>query len=555
MVQTPLRSEISDDNAESAAAERPRASEPSQPLRFILERHDARRMHFDLRLELDGAFKCWAVMNGVSLDPAERRLAVRTEDLSLNDRPHELDRSNIIAFEDGFDGSAPRDMNELQVWDCGEWRAESDAREGFKDGKLVFTLEGTRLNGRFVLQRLGKIERAKRENWLLTKLDDGAASGAAKGRRRFTDGRSRGDDLSSVEQARTVKRASPMSTTPKGKIVLPEFIAPQLATLVTEAPEGEQWVHEIKYDGYRAVAALGEGHARIYTRSGQDWSAKFPGIVAALRKIKIASALVDGEIVALDAKGKSSFAGLQQGLKSGNVPLVYYVFDLLELDGHDLRSEPLIERKKKLRKLLQKAPDEIRFSDYVVGHGHELFARACRMGLEGIVSKRADKSYESKRSQSWLKTKCTGDDEFVIGGYRVSDKKGRAFASLLIGEFKGKDLHYCGRVGTGFDEQDLESLGAKFAKLARKTCPFVEVPREIARDARWVDPKLVAQIAFTERTRDGLLRHPAFLGLRQDKPAREVQEQRPVPTAKAEAAARRGNSSAKPRSKIRVSRS
>jgi bifunctional non-homologous end joining protein LigD len=312
---------------------------------------------------------------------------------------------------------------------------------------------------------------------------------------------------------------------------LPAFVAPQLATLVAEPPAGESWLHEIKYDGYRAIAAVAGKDTRIYTRSGQDWTAKFPRIAEALPELDVRSALLDGEIVALDAEGRSSFARLQQGLKAGDVPLTYYVFDLLELDGRDLRGEPLVRRKELLRKLLQNPPDAVRYSDHVAGHGDEVLAKACRMGLEGVVSKRADMAYESMRSHGWLKSKCTGNDEFVIGGYRVSTKKGRAFASLLLGEFDGKVLHYRGRVGTGFDDRDLDAIGAKLAKLARSKSPFVETLREIARDARWVEPHLVAQIAYTERTRDGLLRHPAFLGLRGDKPAKDVQSRPALKTA------------------------
>ncbi len=307
--------------------------------------------------------------------------------------------------------------------------------------------------------------------------------------------------------------------------LLPAFVAPQLASLVAEPPAGKDWLHEIKYDGYRAIAAIGGGRCRIYTRSGQDWTDKFAGIAAELTKLKIASALLDGEIVVLDEHGRSSFQRLQNALKEGRTPLTYYVFDILEFDGHDLQQEPLSQRKKVLRKVLKGAPEAIRYSEEVAGQGDKVLAQACRLGLEGIISKQADKPYVSRRSHSWLKSKCLGNEEFVIGGYRVSDKKVRPFASLLLGEFVGDELHYRGRVGTGFDAATLDDLGTRFAKLRRKTSPFVDAPREISRDANWVEPRLVAQIAFTERTTDGILRHPAYLGLRGDKPAREVQAQ------------------------------
>jgi bifunctional non-homologous end joining protein LigD len=317
---------------------------------------------------------------------------------------------------------------------------------------------------------------------------------------------------------------------------LPRFVAPQLATLVASPPEGDDWVHEIKYDGYRAIAAVGGGRVRIFTRTGLDWTEKFAPIARALAKLRLKNALLDGEIVALDERGCSSFGLLRQALKTGEAPLTYYVFDLLELDGRDLRKEPLTRRKEILRKLLQSPPEGIAYSEHVIGHGDEIFAKSCGMGLEGVVSKRADKPYLSQRTKGWLKAKCSGNDEFVIGGYRLSNKKGRPFASLLLGEYVGKELHYRGRVGTGFDAALLQELGERLSRLQRSTSPFVDAGREIGRDARWVEPKLVAQIAFTEKTSDGRLRHPAYLGLRGDKPAKDVQSQpvEPMPKKKSQ---------------------
>lgn len=337
--------------------------------------------------------------------------------------------------------------------------------------------------------------------------------------------------------ARTKSRRAALTVAPKrshvrSTVPLPEFVAPELATLVSEPPAGKDWWHEIKYDGYRAICAVGDGRCRVYTRSGQDWTHKFKGVAAALCKLKVESALLDGEIVAIDADGRTSFQLLQQSLKTNGTPLTYYVFDLLQIDGRDLRPEPLRQRKAILRKLLKSPPEAIRYSDEFVGDGNHVFAEACRLGLEGIISKEADKPYVSRRSMSWLKTKCVGNEEFVIGGYRRSDKNDRPFASLLIGEFVGDKLHYRGRVGTGFNAKTLDDLSRRFAKLRRKTSPFVDAPRAISRDAEWVEPRLVAQIAFTERTRDGILRHPAYLGLRSDKPARQVQAQAVVTMGK-----------------------
>jgi len=488
-----------------------KAARKAGALSFVIQKHDARRLHFDFRLELDGVLKSWAVTRGPSLDPADKRLAVRTED-------HPLDYAT-------FEGTIPKGQyggGTVMLWDEGHWRTQGDPHAALKKGLLKFELEGKRLKGGFALVRLPKREKEKRENWLLVKERDRYAAPETDPITRWTTSVSSGRDLSQIA-ADDPDASAPARTRADGR--LPKFVAPQLATLVSKPPAGEDWLHEIKYDGYRAIAAVGGGRVRIYTRSGQDWTDKFAQIARALKDLKAKSALLDGEIVALDDKGRSSFASLQHGLKGGKTPLTYFVFDLLELDGHDLRKEPLIRRKERLRALLKAPPDAVSYSDHVVGAGDKVFAEACRLGLEGIVSKRADKPYVSRRTRSWLKSKCGGNDEFVIGGYRKSSKKGRPFASLLLGEYVGKDLHYRGRVGTGFDAETLQNLGARLARLKRKTSPFVDVPRQIGRDACWVEPRLVAQIAFSEQTRDGRLRHPSYLGLRGDKPAKDVQSQ------------------------------
>jgi len=479
--------------------------------RFVIQKHAARRLHFDFRLELDGVLKSWAVTRGPSLDPADKRLAVRVED-------HPVEYGN-------FEGTIPKGEyggGTVMLWDEGRWHPQDDPHDGLKKGLLKFELDGKRLKGGFALVRLPKRGKETRENWLLVKERDRYADPKIDPVKEWTTSVATGRDFSQIAAGNPDPPAR-QSARAKGRP--PQFVAPELATLVTTPPAGDHWLHEIKYDGYRALAAIGGGRVRIFTRSGQDWTAKFAGVARALQDLDVTSVLLDGEIVVLDEKGRSSFARLQHGLKGGKVPLTYFVFDLLELDGKSLRKEPLVRRKEMLHKLLKSPPDGIRYSDDVVGRGAEVFAKACRLGLEGIVSKRADSPYVSRRTKSWLKIKCEGNDEFVIGGYRRSTKKGRAFASLLLGEYIGKDLHYRGRVGTGFDEQDLETLGRRLSKLQRKTSPFVDAPHEIARDARWVEPRLVAQIAYAERTREDRLRHPSFLGLRGDKPARSVQSQ------------------------------
>ena len=316
------------------------------------------------------------------------------------------------------------------------------------------------MRGGFSLVRLPNKPKEKRENWLLVKEPDGYAVGSGNPVGQWTTSVATGCGLMQIGGGAPRASATQMQRE-DAKSRMPKFVAPQLAMLASAPPAGEDWVHEIKFDGYRAIAAIAGGRARIFTRSGQDWTDKFASIAQALGKLDVASALLDGEIVALDDHGISSFGRLQAGLKDGRTPLTYFVFDLLELDGRDLRKEPLIRRKERLRALLEKAPAGVRYSDHVMGGGEKVLAEACRRGLEGIVSKRATAAYLSKRTGGWLKSKCTGNEEFVIGGYRLSTKKGRPFASLLFGEYKGKELLYRGRVGTGFDADNMRDLGEK----------------------------------------------------------------------------------------------
>jgi bifunctional non-homologous end joining protein LigD len=303
---------------------------------------------------------------------------------------------------------------------------------------------------------------------------------------------------------------------------LPHFIAPQLAFLEDKPPQGPNWIHEIKYDGYRVLAAVAGDEARLYTRSGRDWTEKFQPIADALARLDI-KGLIDGEVVVFEKEGRTSFQALQEALSDRRRgDLRYVAFDLLQRDGEDLRKLPLVERKKALKKLLGRAKAPLAYGDHIAGDSEKVLAEACRLGIEGLVSKDKNSPYASGRSSTWIKSKCLGRSEFVIGGYRPSDKKGRAFASLLIGQFSKGDLIYKGRVGTGYDHAVLRSLGARLKARETGQSPFREVPRVIRGRARWVKPDLVAEIAFTERTRDGILRHPVFLGLREDKRAREV---------------------------------
>ena len=309
-----------------------------------------------------------------------------------------------------------------------------------------------------------------------------------------------------------------------GRAVAPGFVAPELATLAKQVPEGERWLHEIKYDGYRIIGRKDGGDITLYSRRGLDWTGRFPAIAKAMERLPCESAVVDGEIAYVLPSGITDFKSLQEHIDSADPAIRYFVFDLLFLDGVDLRKEPLTARKVKLAKLLsgKRVPDWLVYSDHVEGSGQAFFAEARAKHLEGIMSKRADSPYRSGRSRDWVKTKCSRGEELVIGGYSRSAAKGRPFAALLLGTFEDGRLTYAGKVGTGFGTADMTMLAKRFKPLQRKTSPFVEVPKPEQKTVLWLDPKLVCEVHYTEWTRDGRLRHPSFQGLREDKPAREV---------------------------------
>ena len=507
--------------------------------RFVVQKHDATRLHYDLRLEHDGVLKSWAVTRGPSLVAGEKRLAVQTEDHPMK----YLDFEGVIPKGEYGGGT-------MIVWDQGTWTPEGDAAKGLKKGHLSFTLKGKRLKGAWHLVRMRAKPKEKRSNWLLIKSEDAAAAApdatpitearirSVKSRRSNADlaksGALRPDHKARAAVAKSRKAALPKAT--GRKAILPDFVAPQLATLVDAAPKGAKWLHEIKFDGYRIEARIDGGKVRLLTRSGLDWTAKFKPVAEALKALKLPSALMDGEIVVEDAGGRSDFSALQAALKAkGGGDFVYHVFDLLYFDGLDLRSAPLAERKAVLAQVLDAASSgTVRFSDHISDDGETMVRHACQLGLEGIVSKRADAPYRSGRGKDWLKTKCTDRQELVIAGYAPSSVTRGAIGSLVMGVHENGRLVHVGRVGTGYTASVARDLMKRLRPLESETQPFATPPgREASKGVRWVKPELVAEVELRGITADGQIRHAAFKGLREDKDAQDVvREGKPAKAAK-----------------------
>ncbi|QDZ10683.1 DNA ligase D [Devosia ginsengisoli] len=506
--------------------------------RFVVQKHDATRLHYDFRIELDGVLKSWAVTKGPSDNPEDKRLAVRVED-------------HPLAYG-SFEGTIPEGQyggGAVMLWDEGTWEPLGDPHDGLDDGDLKMRLHGQRMKGEWVLVHMkGRDSKRKsgprRENWLLIKHHDDYARDHEALTERFTRSVSSGRDLDGIARGLKPKKqtatpaeavwnsdqAQDKPTTGKRQAKaarLPDFRPPQLATLVSDVPEGPDWLFEMKYDGYRCLAAISGEAVRLYTRTGQDWTDKFKVIVPPLTRITKGSALIDGELCAFDENGRTDFSTLKDHLSNGG-SLTYFAFDLIEQDGENLAKLPLTERKARLEKLLGKieASSLVQFSPHVAGNGQRVFDTVCREGHEGIIAKQATAPYRSERTRSWLKVKCGKRQEFVIAGWSPSTRK-KTFASLLVGTWEDDKLIYRGRVGTGFSMDDAQALQRQLDSRARKTDPFVNVPRPIAKSAHWVTPELVAEIGYTEFTPDGIMRHPSFLALREDKPAGDVALDKP----------------------------
>lgn len=512
--------------------------------RFVIQKHDASRLHYDLRLELDGVLKSWAVPKGPSLDPGTRRLAVRTEDHPLGYRDFE----GIIP-EDEYGGGT------VLIWDRGAWEADGDPRAALADGRLDFRLRGEKLRGAWLLVRTseGEGEGGEGGEWLLIKRSDGAARPDAETAvteaepDSVASGRTMeevGEDPDRVWRSSGVAWTERLAGVPGAREgALPGRVPVQLARLTDDAPGGEAWLHEVKHDGYRILVRLEEGGVRLLTRGEKDWTDRYPRVARSAERLAADAALVDGEVVRLDADGLSDFQALQDA-DGDERSLFYYAFDLLHLEGVELGSASLLERKRVLRELLDASPagEAIRYSSHVRGHGDDFFREACAAGCEGIVSKRADAAYSPGRGGGWLKVKCVRRQELVVVGFTEPSGSRPGLGALVLGVGDGRgELVYAGRVGTGFTRAKLRELRERLETIEREDPPVAEVPRgREGREVRWVRPELVAEVEFTEWTADGRLRHPSFRGLREDRePGEVVRETAAVPDAGAGAGGRR----------------
>ncbi|MDB5795548.1 MAG: dependent ligase [Noviherbaspirillum sp.] len=511
---------------------------PAERLRFVVQKHDARKLHYDFRLEFDGTLKSWAVPKGPSLDPSEKRLAVHVED-------HPLDYMH-------FEGDIPEQQygaGHVDVWDTGYWEPQGDPSAGYKAGKLKFRLDGEKLQGGWTLVRT-RLQGSK-EQWLLIKenddtarahedyditaeLPDSVLSNGSSGKRGKAAKKPSAAPRTASKAVRAkAAKAAPAAPASQRKTPLPELITPQLATLVEEVPDEGEWIYEIKFDGYRILARVDGDDVKLLTRDNKDWTARMPRQVEAIRSLGLESAWLDGEIVVLDEHGVPSFQLLQKAFDaSSGAQIAFFLFDLPYLNGYDLRALPLAKRRELLQHVLKKDAQDgaLRLSEQIDEPPQKLLDGACAMSMEGIIGKRAGSPYTGKRSADWIKLKCRQRQEFVIGGYTEPAGARKFFGALLLGVYTDDGaLRYAGRVGTGFDRDTLYSTYKKLKALEQDKSPFAAMPAGVRRaETHWVKPTLVAEASFAEWTHDAIVRQASFHGLRLDKPAEQIRRERAV---------------------------
>lgn len=530
-------------------SQRPAATAQPSPL-FVVQKHHARNLHYDFRLELDGTLKSWAIPKGPSLDPTVKRLAVHVED-------------HPLSYGD-FEGRIPKGQygaGEVIVWDTGSWEPEGDPKQGYRKGKLKFTLHGNKLSGAWNLIRT-RFKDSADNQWLLIKEDDASARSSEE----YDVLAEQPDSVLSPpakeptpnKAAKNPPRAaSRRGTSGKAKADFPEKLQPQLATLVDQPPPGD-WSYEIKFDGYRLLARVRQGEVRLFSRNGHDWTERLPLHAQALSALDLDDSWLDGEVVVMK-DGLPDFQALQNAFKlNRHQSIVYYLFDAPFLHGRDLRDQGVEVRRQQLADVMAPLSSELlRFSETFSQESfHSLYDSACSMSLEGLIGKRADSPYRSQRSPDWIKLKCLLRQEFVIVGYTPPQGQRSGFGALLLGVYSSpgsNQLVYCGKVGTGFNQRQLQDIHARLRKLERKTSPLAST-EGVDAQVHWVRPAQVCEVEFSQWTRSDVVRHAVFVGLREDKPAGDIVRERALPAAEV-ATAESGQQASQQRSRQSQSRS